>query len=141
MKYPMLERVLAGEGADQFAKQLYANKGAPEEEVKKAAQVAHQGGWLERLIGIAEAIGSKWAPHLKNLEAIQTEAGHKPNGLQELGDEIGGKLLFDMVMHRQWTRDQLQYVAWGLPLDDLQMWGLDDLRSKNKDTVYHSFKR
>ena len=115
---------------DRFNDQLDKNTGADSKVVSAVDKVANSGHWLDRYIGIAKAIKHSSAKHLVSLKAIVKDEGSPPQGLGQLADELAGGVFFDMVMKLNWTRDQLKVAVWGLPLDQLEMYGLADLRSK-----------
>jgi len=109
---------------------LKSNKGADEKIVAKAEQVANSGHYVTRAAEIAKAVKSKLAPHLDALGKMMDVLGHKPKGLDELLDSLCSSLLYSMIFDGGWSEPQLKKVAWGLPLEVLEEYGLGHLRSE-----------
>lgn len=139
----IIKRKVQADAGKRFNDKLNQNIGTDDAVVEKAEKAANQGNRYDRLIGIGEAIGpeeAKFVQHIRNLQSLQEWAGHLPKGMDILVDELGGGLLFRLVEKHGWDKEQIKRVVWGLPLDYLKMWGLDDLRVDKSEPIQHSVK-
>lgn len=102
--------------------------------VQNAEKAANSGGEIERLIGIAKAVGA--TDDVKIFTALKTIidlAGHKPAGTYEFTNDLGGTLAFNLIRSHGFTKSDMQRVAWGLPLAELEHMGIDRSSSGSRE--------
>lgn len=110
-KADVLKYVKAGQ-ADRD-KLLEENTGG--DNVDAASKAASSGHWLDRYLGIAEAAGHEYAKHLANLKALMDDFGARPDGLDKVAEDVMGSVVWGLISEKNWNRDDLNRIAWGLP--------------------------
>jgi hypothetical protein len=102
----------------------------------KAEEVANKGHYLDRMIGIAKAFKLKDEENLltalkKYMEVIQS----KPHGLDGMLHGISGKIIARIeIKCPDATIEDWAKIAWGLDVEALKSFELDQARTVKKGT-------
>lgn len=101
----------------------------------RTAQIlANSGSILDRMEAIARSQGMiTESAKCMLIKTVVTLWGNRPQGIDALETDIGCSILHALINEDNWSDEDLAEIAWGIPLDSLEVYKKQHLRLVNKE--------